>query len=161
MTYNSCMFMKSVVSLGFGLLFAAITSSPNYHLNSYDVGSGSTNSSTSTTYKLNASAGDTQGSTSNSTNYETKSGVIQSQQANVPVAPTLSNNGGAYTDRLNFIINTFVGSFVTGNPTDATYSVAVSTTSNFTVTNYVQADGTLNTTPVYQTFTAWGGRAVS
>lgn len=144
------MFMKSFASLGFGLLFAAITSSTNYHINDASLGGGSTNSSTSTTYKLNGSAGNTQGSTTSSTNYQTKSGVIQSQQANVPVAPTLSNNGGAYSDRLNFIIN------VSGNPTDATYSVAVSTTSNFTVTSYVQADGTLNTTPVYQTYTAWG-----
>lgn len=141
--------MKSLWGISFGLL-AAITSSTNYHLNSYDVGSGSTNSSTSTTYKLNSSAGDTQGSTTASTNYKTKSGVVQSQQANVPTAPTLSNNGGAYTDKLNFIIN------VSGNPTDTTYSVAVSTTSNFTVTNYVQADGTLNTTAVYQTYAAWG-----
>jgi len=143
------MLLKSMFSLSFGLL-AVISSSTGFKLNSYSLDGGSTNSSTSTTYKLNASSGATQDSTTASTNYKTKSGVIQSQQANVPVAPTLSNNGGAYTDRLNFIINT------SGNPTDATYSVAVSTTSNFTVTNYVQADGTLNTTPVYQTYTAWG-----
>jgi len=143
------MFMKSFLGVSLGLL-AVITSSTSFKLNSYSLDGGSTNSSTSTTYKLNASSGATQGSTTASTNYKTKSGVIQSQQANVPVAPTLSNNGGAYTDRLNFIIN------VSGNPTDTTYSVAVSTTSNFTVTNYVQADGTLNATPVYQTYTAWG-----
>lgn len=143
------MLLKSMFGLSFGLL-AVITSSTSFKLNSYSLDGGSTNSSTSTTYKLNASSGATQGSATASTNYQIKSGVIQSQQANVPTAPTLSNNGGAYTDKLNFIIN------VSGNPTDTTYSVAVSTTSNFTVTNYVQADGTLNTTPVYQTYTAWG-----
>ncbi len=149
MLYNSSMFMKSFLGISFGLI-AVITASPNYNLNSASLGSGSTNSSTSTTYSLDASAGETQGSTTSSTNYKTKSGVVQTEQANVPTAPTLSNNGGAYTDKLNFIINQ------SGNPSDATYSVAVSTTSNFTVTNYVQADGTLNTTAVYQTYSAWG-----
>lgn len=149
MSYTTCMLLKSMFSLSFGLL-AVISSSTGFKLNSYSLDGGSTNSSTSATYNLNASSGATQGSTTASSTYQTKSGVIQSQQANVPNAPTLSNNGGAYSDKLNFIID------VSGNPTDATYSVAVSTTSNFTVTNYVQADGTLNTTPVYQTYTAWG-----
>lgn len=152
MSYNTYMLLKSMFSLSFGLL-AVITSSTGFKLNSYSLDGGSTNSSASTTYKLNSSSGATQGSTTASTNYQTKSGVIQSQQANVPNAPTLSNNGGAYFDKLNFIIDT------SGNPTDATYSVAVSTTSNFTVTDYVQSDGTLNTTPVYQTYTAWGSGA--
>lgn len=143
------MLLKSMFSISFGLV-AALTSSASFKINEASLGGGSTNSSTSTTYKLNASTGDTQGSTTNSTNYQTKSGVVQAQQANVPTAPTLSNNGGLYYNKLNFIIN------IAGNPTDTTYSIAVSTTSNFTVTNYVQADGTLNITPVYQTYTAWG-----
>lgn len=143
------MFMKSLLGISFGLL-AALTSSTNYYIKDASLGSGSTNSSTSTTYKLNASSGETQGSTTNSTNYKTTSGTIQGDQANVPTAPTLSNNSGLYYSKLNFIIN------IAGNATDTTYSVAVSTTSNFTVTNYVQADGTLNTNPVYQTYTALG-----
>lgn len=143
------MIMKSLWGISFGLL-AALTSSTNFYIKDASLGGGSTNSSTSTTYKLNATAGDTQGSATSSSTYQTKSGVVQGDQANVPVAPTLSNNAGAYTDKLNFIIN------VSGNPSDTTYSVAISTTSNFTVTNYIQADGTSNTTPVYQTYTAWG-----
>ncbi len=143
--------INSLLSVGFGLIFASIATSTNYHLNSYSLDGGSTNNATSTTYKLNATSGDTQSSTNNSPNYQTKSGTIQTQQSNVPLAPTLSNGGGTYTNKLNFIINT------AGNPTDTTYSVAVSTTSNFASTSYVQADGTLNTTPIYQTYTAWGG----
>lgn len=143
------MIMKSVWGISLGLL-ATLTSSTNYYIKDASLGGGSTNSSTSTTYKLNAAAGDTQGPTTSSATYQTKSGVVQGDQANVPTAPTLSNNGGLYYNKLNFIIN------IAGNPTDSTYSVAVSTTSNFTVTNYVQADGTLNTTPVYQTYAAWG-----
>jgi len=133
------------------LLFAAFSSSGTYQLNSYSVGSGSTNSAASPNYKLQGSAGEISGSPSSSTNYTTKSGGIQAEQANVPPAPTLSNGSGTFFNKLNFIIST--GS----NPSDATYSVAVSTTSNFTVTNYVQADGTLASSPVYQTYTAWGG----
>jgi hypothetical protein len=144
--------MSSIVATVFGILtlFASLSSSNTYKLNSYSVGSGSTNSSSSSTYSLEASAGQVSGATSASANYQTKSGAIQAQQANVPTAPTLSNGGDTYYDRLNFIIN------IANNPTDATYSVAVSTTSNFIVINYVQADGTLASTPVYQTYTQWG-----
>jgi hypothetical protein len=133
------------------LLFAAFSSSGTYQLNSYSVGSGSTNSAASPNYKLQGSAGEVSGAPSSSTTYTTKSGGIQAEQANVPPAPTLSNGGSTYFNKLNFIISTG------GNPSDAIYSVAVSTTSNFTLTNYVQADGTLASTPVYQTYAAWGG----
>ncbi|HSX35786.1 MAG TPA: hypothetical protein VLH84_02520 [Patescibacteria group bacterium] len=133
------------------MLFAAFSSSSTYQLNSYSVGSGSTNSTTSPSYSVQGAAGDLSGSQSSSTSYATKSGGIEAEQANVPPAPTLSNGSGTYFNKLNFIISTG------GNPTDATYSIAVSTTSNFTVTNYVQADGTLAATAVYQTYTSWGG----
>ena len=133
------------------LLATAFSSSPNYQLNSYSVGSGSTNSSASATYNLQANTGEVSGAPASSTTYTINSGGIQAEQAHVPTAPTLSNNGGTYFNKLNFIIAP------SGNPSDAKFSVAVSTTSNFTVTNYVQADGTLNTTPVYQTYAAWGG----
>lgn len=138
------------ILLGLGMVFAAFSSSTSYKLNSYSVGGGSTNSSASSNYSLQASTGQVNGPTSSSATYSTKSGAIQTEQTNVPPAPTLSNGGGTYYNQLNFIINT------ASNPTDAQYAVAVSTTSGFTVTNYVQADGTLNTTPVYQTYAQWG-----
>ncbi|MGC1176674.1 MAG: hypothetical protein WA843_01270 [Candidatus Saccharimonadales bacterium] len=141
--------LNIVASLG--VLFAALSSSTNFQLNSYSVGSGSTNNSSSATYNLQASTGQINGAPSSSTTYTAKSGAIQAEQANVPTAPTLSNGGGTYFNQLNFIITT------ANNASDAVYSVAVSTTSNFTVTNYVQADGTLGATPVYQTYAAWGG----
>jgi hypothetical protein len=144
--------MPNIAVLVFSVLgfLAALPASTNLKLNSYSVGSGSTNSASSTTYGLEASTGQVNSATSTSANYQVKSGAIQAQQANVPLAPTLSNGGDTYYDRLNFIIN------IASNPTDATYSVAVSTTSDFAATNYVQADGTLASTPVYQTYTQWG-----
>lgn len=137
--------------LALGGLLAALPASTNYQLNSYSVGSGSTNNSSSTNYSLQGGAGELGGSAASGPTYTVKSGAVQAEQANVPPAPTLSNGGGIYFNQLNFIINSG------NNPNDAKFSVAVSTTSNFTVTNYVQADGTLGVSPVYQTYSAWGG----
>lgn len=134
--------------------FAAFSSSSHYQLKSYGVNSGGTDSSSSTTYKLQGSAGEI-GSGSVGATYQTKSGSIQAQQTNVPGAPTLDNNGGGYFNQLKFTLDT------QNNPSDTIYDVAVSTTSNFAVTNYVQADGTLNTTPIFQTYSLWGGASGS
>lgn len=139
------------VSLGLlTAFFAVFSSSSTYQLQSYGVGPGGTNSSASTTYTAQGSVGEqTNGSTAGTT-YTANNGSIQAEQLNVPPAPTLSNGSNTYYNQLNFIINTG------GNPSDTTFAVATSTTSNFSTTSYVQADGTLNSTPVYQTYAAWG-----
>jgi hypothetical protein len=139
------------VMLGLGLLFAAFSSSSSYKLYSYTVGPGGSNSTSSTTYKAQTTVGEQANNSTSSTNYSAKNGSIQTEQINVPGAPTLSNGSNTYYDELNFIINT------SSDPTDTTYSVAVSTTSGFTSTSYVQSNGTLGGSPVYQTYTAWGG----
>jgi hypothetical protein len=131
--------------------FGAFSSSTNYQLRSYGVNSGGTNNSASSTYSLQAGTGEVIGNVSGSPTYKVKSGSIETQQANVPGAPTLDNNGGAYINKLKFIINT------SSNPSDTTYVIAVSTTSSFTVTNYVQADGTLGASQIFQTYGLWGG----
>lgn len=145
------MLTKLMAGLLVGLNFAAFSSSNNYQLKSYGVNSGGTNSSSSTTYTLQAGTGEVNGNVSGGPTYKTKSGSIETQQANVPGAPTLDNGGGSYSNKLGFIINT------ASNPSDTTYVVAVSTTSNFLVTNYVQADGTLGSSQVFQTYAQWGG----
>jgi hypothetical protein len=134
-----------------GLLFGALSSSPNYKLNTYNLSAGSTNTSSSATYKLNGNAGGISGNASPSTTDKGLPGVIQAQQANVPAAPTLSNGGNTYYNKLGVILN--IGS----NPTDYTYAIAVSTDNFATITKYVQADGTLGASQVYQTYTTWGG----
>ena len=130
------------------ILFASFSQSSTKALQNYSVGSGGTNSSSSSTYQLNASTGDAAGTTSSATK-TTKASAIEAQQANVPLAPSLSNGSGTYYNQLGFIIN------MSGDPTDYTYAVAVST-DNFTTTKYVQLDGTLNTSQVYRTYSAWG-----
>ena len=133
------------------LVFAAFSSSTTYNLQSYSVGPGSTNNSSSTTYTLQGSTGEqANGSTSGST-YTASNGSINTEQISIPIAPTLSNGSGSYTNQLSVIINT--GS----DPSDATYAMAVST-NNFTTTlGYVQASGAISGTQYYQNYTAWGG----
>jgi hypothetical protein len=142
---------KPIVTLVGLLTLAVFPASNNYQLKSYGVNSGGSNNTAGSTYKAQVGTGEVNGNVSGGTTYQTKSGSIEAQQANVPGAPTLSNGSSTYYNKLNFILDT------QNNPSDTTYAVAVSTTSNFTVTNYVQTDGTLNSTPVWQTYSAWGG----
>jgi len=135
--------------VGLGMLFAAFSTSPHYALNSYSIGPGGTNNSASTTYKTQSNLGEVSG-TSSSTTYTNHAGAVQTEQINVPQAPTLSNGSGTYYNELQFIIN------FTNEPTDTTYDVAVSN-NGFTTTNYVQSTGLLGSTPFYQNYTAWGG----
>jgi hypothetical protein len=133
------------------MLFAALSSSSNYKLNTYNISSGGTNTSSSSSYKLNGNAGGISGSPSPSSTKTGLPGVIQAQQANVPAAPTLSNGGNTYYNKLGVTLN------IGGDPTDYTYAIAVSTDNFATITKYVQADGTLGASQVYQSYTTWGG----
>jgi len=132
------------------LLLAAFSSSSSYNLNSYGIGSGGTNNSSSSTYFLNAATGEIFGDTQTSGTLKNNPGSIDTRQASVPLAPTLSNGSGTFTNKLGCIIN------MSQNITDYTYAIAVST-DNFTTTNFVQASGALGASPLYQTYTAWGG----
>ncbi len=65
--------------------------------------------------------------------------------ANVPAAPALSANASS--------INIVIGSS-DGNPSTTLYAIMVSG-------QYVQADGTLGTNPVWQTSASWGSKTVT
>ncbi len=133
-------------------LFAASPTSTNYVLPSYDIGSGGTDSSSSTSYKLNGTAGTQTGDTQTSTSYSLRGGENPTQDANVPPAPTLSNPS-SYYDRLLLVINDG------GNPTDTKFLVAISS-DNFTTTSYVQTDNSIGATytiGTYRTYASLGG----
>jgi hypothetical protein len=132
------------------LLFAAFSSSPSYQLQSYGINGAASNSAASASYRLESATGQVQSGTSTSTTYSGKSGSIQAQQASVPPAPMLSNGNATYYNKLGLILATG------GNPSDTVYAVAISPNS-FATTYYVQADGSLSTTPLFQTYTQWGG----
>jgi hypothetical protein len=132
-----------------GFLFAAMPASSSYSLHNYGFGSGGTSTSTSSSYKLNAISGETSNVQSSSATYKARSGNNNSQQANVPNAPTFTNPS-SYYDKLNFVVNPGGTS-----ATDTKYAVAISS-DNFLTTKFVQADDTVNNTKVYQTYAAWG-----
>lgn len=133
-----------------GVLFAAMPSSTNYGIHNYGFGSGGTSNSSSTSYNLNGTSGEVSGSQSTSTNYKARSGINNSQQANVPNAPTFTNPANYY-NKLKFILNPGGSS-----PSDTKYSIAISN-DNFVTTKYVQSDNTMGNTKVYKTYAGWGG----
>ncbi len=137
-----------------GIMFAAMPTSTNYSLNSYGFGSGGTANSTSANFGLNATAGEQAGSTS-SANYNLGAGEKYVKQANVPTL-TLVNSARWY-NKLLVTIGT------QNNPTDATYSIAISS-DNFVTTQYVKSDHTIGSTKTfadYLTYAGWGGAAGS
>jgi hypothetical protein len=131
-------------------LFAAFSASPSFQLQSYGINGAASNTSTSATYQLQSSTGQIENVKTASPTYAANPGSIQAQQASVPPAPTVSNGSNTYYNKLLIIINN------TGNlATDTTFAVA-SSTDGFATTQYVQADGTLGVTPLFQTYLQWG-----
>lgn len=132
-------------------MFAVAPTSTNFTLKTHDFGNGGGDQS-STNFDLNAETGEQSGDQLSSTNYEINGGLQNTQNANVPPAPTFTNPSSEY-DRLHIIINTG------NNPTDTKYEIAISTDS-FVTTNYVQTDNTVGTTDTvaqYQTYASYGG----
>lgn len=132
-------------------LFAVMPNSTNYQLNNYNYGSGGTSSSNSTNYSLNATTGEASNSESTSTNYKTRSGNNNVQQAHVPTAPTFTNPANYY-NKLHFVVAT------SNNPSDTKFSIAISD-DNFVTTRYIQNDNTVGNVrglEDYQTYAAWG-----
>lgn len=140
----------SGLSLSGLLLLATAPTSTNYSLNAYDLGSGGGTSS-STNYGIDASTG-TQAGASSSANYATQSGLMPTQDANVPPAGTLTNPDNYY-NKLHFVVNQG------NNPSDAKYAIAVSI-DGFVSTQYVQNDNSVSSTigiEDFQSYVAWGG----
>lgn len=132
-------------------IFAAMPTSTNYQLNNYNYGSGGTSSSTSTNYSLNATTGEVSNTESTSTNFRTRSGNNNLQQAHVPTAPTFTNPANYY-NKLHFVVAT------ANNPSDTKFSIAISD-DNFVTTRYIQNDNTIGNArglEDYQTYAAWG-----
>ncbi|HEV7454917.1 MAG TPA: hypothetical protein VGO07_06695, partial [Candidatus Saccharimonadales bacterium] len=131
-------------------LLAAVPSSTNYTLKSYDFGSGSSGS-TSTNYSLRGTA-NSSGGTLTSTNYTLPPGIQSSSTVPVPPTPAFTNPDSSY-DRLQIVINS--STF----PSDTKYAIAISS-DNFVTTNYVKSDLTIASTFAvanYQPYAAWGG----
>jgi hypothetical protein len=83
-----------------------------------------------------------------SANYMVWPGLTYTLQPNVPPSPTFTNPS-SYYNKLHVIINQG------NNSTDVTYAIAISTDNFATDIKYLQADTTLGTTPVWQSYAAW------
>lgn len=141
-------FLRAPLMLFFFLVLPASTT---YELKDFGVGTGGANS-TSTTYGMTGISGEQSGGKLSGTTYDLGSGMVFTNQANVPSAPTFTNPSNYY----NKLLVTLVAS---ENPSDATYAIAISS-DNFVTTQYVQSDDTVGTVlgiEDYQTYTNWGG----
>ena len=146
MTWASLL-TSSVLSL----FFATPLSSTNYTLKAYDLGGGS-GSGSSTSYKLDGTAGGVSGAAATSTNYNLIPGSPPTKNAYVPSTPTLTNPSTEYS-RLLLVLNT------SNNATDTIYAIAISS-DDFSTTQYVKADTSIGSSLAfsdYQTYASWGG----
>lgn len=128
-------------------------SSTNYELKDYGFGSGGTESSTSTNYKVLGVAGEIEYGKPGSTNYQAGGGLVYTMMANVPPDPTFTNPSNYY-NKLKLVLNQG------GNASDAKYAIAISTDNFASDTKYVQNDNTVGASlglEDWQTYTNWGG----
>jgi hypothetical protein len=120
-------------------VFADLPATSTYKLNSYGFGSGGTANSSTSNYSLEGITGEVSGQTATTTNYSTKPGFVETQQANVPKV-TISNPSNYY-DKLKIVIDQ------QNNPSDAKYALQVKVgdaTCDFTTgtIRYVKSDQT-------------------
>jgi hypothetical protein len=128
------------------------TASTNFRLDAYGVGSGGSSNSSSGSFRLNGITGEASNTGATGSAAGASTGLNPTQQAHVPAAPTVTNPA-SYYNKLHIVIDNG------GNPTDATFAIAISTDS-FATTQYIQNDNTVGSalgTEDYQTYTAWGG----
>lgn len=137
---------------GSHVVFAGPTST-NYELKDFAFGSGGTEGSSSNNYNIFGISGETSGDKASSTTYKAGQGLVSTIQANVPPAPTFTNPANYY-NKLKLIVNNG------GNPSDATFAIAISSDNFSSDTRYVQSDTTVGSTlgsEDWQTFSTWGG----
>lgn len=131
------------------LFLFVLPASTTYELHDFGMGGGGSDVLDSTTYSVTGIAGEVSAGNLTGTTYDLGPGLQFARQSNTPAAPTFTNPASHY-NKLKFVLDT--GS----NPTDTLFAVAISTDS-FSTTNYVQSDNTIGVTPVYQTYSTWGG----
>lgn len=131
-------------------LLAAVPTSTNFTLESYDFGNGS-GAPGSSSYNLQASLG-VEGGSLASSSYALPPGIRASATVSAPAAPSFTNPDNSY-NRLQVALD------ASGFPADVTYLIAISD-DDFVTTNYVQTDQTIGpsfSASNYQSYAAWGG----
>lgn len=130
------------------LFLLVLPASNTYELHDFGLGAGGVGVADSGTYSMSGIAGEVSGAQGIGSTYNLGPGLQFTRQSNVPAAPTFTNPNNYY-NKLQFIIDTG------GNPSDTLFAIAIST-DDFVTTNYIQADGTIGASAVYQTYADWG-----
>lgn len=143
MTYKNSIILSSM------FLFFVMPASTTYELHDAGFGAGGISVAESGIYGMTGISGEISGAEGVGTLYNLGPGLQFVRQSNVPAAPTFTNPANHY-NKLAFVIDDG------DNPTDTLFAIAIST-DDFVTTNFVQADGTVGPTAVYQTYTNWGG----
>jgi hypothetical protein len=144
-------FGRKTVFFSFAFLFV-FPASTNYRLDGYGFGSGGEENMASSNYAIDGITGEQVGDQLQGTNYDLGAGLIFTQQANVPQAPTFTNPSDFY-NKLHIVLATG------DNSADTKFAIAISD-DNWTTTEYVQNDNTIGATlgiEDRQIFAAWGG----
>lgn len=134
----------------FLLIFFVVPASTNYKLDTHGFGSGG-GIGNSTNYDIHAISGAVGSDRLNGTTYDSWPGLIFTQLANTPAAPTFTNESNYY-NKLKLIIDT------QSNPSDTQYAIAISD-DDFVTTQYVQSDNTIGSSlgsEDWQTYANWG-----
>lgn len=143
--------IKNYLRISPFFILLAFPASNNYKLKSFTVSGGGETGTTSPNYSMEGIVGELAGTGQTSGNYRSDSGLIFVQQANVPPAPTFTNDSNWY-NQLKITID------IGGNPTDATFAIAI-TDDDWVSTDWVQNDNTVGGTlgiEDFQTYTNWG-----
>ena len=97
---------NSLIFIGAAFIFAATPTSSTYKLESYGVGAGGTEGSSSSTYSTTAISGEQSGANgSTSSTYKSSGGFIPTLPASTPAAPTITNPTNYY-NKLRIAIST-------------------------------------------------------
>jgi len=146
-------FLNKLLSLHLSLFFMfAFPASTNYQLKDFGFGNGGVSNATSGSYAIDGVSGEQSAGSLAGSTYNLGSGLLFTNQANVPPAPTFTNPSNYY-NKLKIVLN------VGGNPSDTKFSIAISTDNFVSDTRYVQSDNTVGSVrgvEDYQTYTTWG-----
>lgn len=145
---------KKLFSLQAGfLIIFAFPASTNYQLKDFGFGTGGAGNATSADYALDGISGEQSTGEQSGADYDLGSGLLFTNQTDVPPAPAFANPSDYY-NKLKIVLD------AGGNPSDTKFAIAISTDDFVSDTRYVQSDDTAGAAlgiEDYQTYANWGG----
>lgn len=136
-----------------GLFLFAFPASTNYQLKDFNYGGGGLGNGTSSNYSIMGTLGEQNEDQLQGTTYDLGPGLVFTNQANVPPAPTFTNPANYY-NKLKLVLDTG------NNPSDTLFAITLSTDDFVSDNRYVQSDNTVGATlgiEDYRTYASYGG----